>query len=59
LESVSANVKALKAIAEAVSEPSYISKQPAESIGMLYGILADKAVRFLEAASAAKDAIEP
>lgn len=53
LESVNANVRALKAIAEAVSEPSYITKQPAESVGMLYGILADKAVRFLEAASAA------
>jgi len=53
LEAVSANVRTLTKIAEAVSDPKYITSQPAESIGMLYGILADKAVRFLEAASAA------
>ncbi len=51
LEAVSANISALTAIADAVSEPEYVSKQPADSVGVLYGILADKAVRFLEAAS--------
>lgn len=53
LEAVSANVRALTKMAQAVSNEKYITSQPAESIGMLYGILADKAVRFLEAASAA------
>ena len=35
LEAVSANVRALTKMAEAVSDPKYITSQPAESIGML------------------------
>lgn len=58
LGAVAANVEALRSIAETVSEPPYIRGQSAESVGMLYGILADKAVRFLEAAEFAAGAEE-
>lgn len=46
------NLKALNSIATVVAEADYVRKQPAESIGVLYGILSDKAIRIIEAAQA-------
>lgn len=51
LNALSANLNAQARIAEAVSEPTYITQQPASSVADLYETLADKAIRLLEAAS--------
>lgn len=53
LDCLAANLQAQKKIAETVSEPHYIRKQSASAVADLYETLADKAIRLLEAASAA------
>jgi transposase-like protein len=47
------NIHALSKIAETISEPDYLKKQPAESIAVLYREIAATEIRLLEAASAA------
>ena len=51
LDGLASNLLAQKRIAETVSEPEYVRKQSASSIAELYCVLADKAIRLLEAAS--------
>lgn len=53
LDGISSNLKALKAMTDMLSEKEYLRKQPASSIAEVYGTLADRAIRILEAASAA------
>jgi len=42
-------LQALQAIAEGIKAASYIEKQPASEIAVLYGVIADKAFRILSA----------
>jgi transposase-like protein len=44
----------LKNQAEIVGEREYVSKQPAGELAVLHGVMADKAVRLLEAAERAR-----
>lgn len=44
-----ANLQALTAQAYVASQPEYIDRQPAESLAILHGVMADKSVRLLEA----------
>jgi transposase-like protein len=44
-----ANLQALTAQAYVASDPQYIEKQPAESLAVLHGVMADKSIRLLEA----------
>lgn len=46
----------LKAQAEVASEREYILKQPADSLAVLHGVMADKGIRLLEAAERARAA---
>ena len=46
-----ANLNALTAQAKAVSDPVYIKKQAAHELATLHGVMADKGIRLLEAAS--------
>lgn len=46
----------LKAQAEVASEREYILKQPADSLAVLHGVMADKGIRLLEAAERARTA---
>jgi transposase-like protein len=48
---LTANLRALQKQAEVASEPDYIRKQSAEKLAVLHGVMADKAVRLLEAYS--------
>lgn len=43
----------LREQAEIVSEREYIIKQPADSLAVLHGVMADKSIRLLEAAERA------
>lgn len=56
-----ANLQALTAQAYVASDPEYINKQPAESLAILHGVMADKSVRLLEALHAGGEpaALEP
>ena len=49
------NLRAQNDIAEAVSQTEYITGQPADKVADLYGVLADKAIRILEAAQREKE----
>jgi hypothetical protein len=51
LDALASNLAAQKRIADTVSEPEYVRKQSATAVAELYEVLADKAVRLLEAAS--------
>ncbi len=51
-----ANLQALTAQAYVASDPEYINKQPAESLAVLHGVMADKSVRLLEALHAGSTA---
>jgi transposase-like protein len=44
----------LEAQAQVVSEREYIIKQPADSLAVLHGVMADKSVRLLEAIERAR-----
>lgn len=46
-----ANLNALTAQAKAVSDPAYIKRQAAHELATLHGVMADKGIRLLEAAS--------
>ena len=46
---------ALQRQAEAMSDEAYIKAQPANEVGILFGIFSDKVVRLLEAHAAARD----
>lgn len=46
----------LKSQAEVVSEREYIIKQPADSLAVLHGVMADKSIRLLEAIHRANSA---
>lgn len=48
----------LKRQAEVASEREYILKQPADSLAVLHGVMADKGIRLLEAAERAR-AVSP
>lgn len=48
-ENLETNLVALKAIASEVSKPTYIQANPASEVAVLYGVLADKSFRILEA----------
>jgi CheY-specific phosphatase CheX len=48
------NFTALRAQCVAASDPEYIKKQSGESLAILHGVMADKAIRILEAAAAAQ-----
>jgi len=50
---VSSNVRDMKRISNAVSEPEYIKKQDAEAVAEIYRALADTTLSILEAATAA------
>lgn len=50
---------AMDAITTQVAQPGYIAKQDAGQIGVLYGIIADKSIRILEAAQAGVDPDQP
>src|SRR5215475_7319053 len=51
---LTSNLKALDALAEIVSEREYIIKQPADSLAVLHGVMADKSIRLLEAIERAR-----
>jgi hypothetical protein len=53
------SLKALAAMARASRSDVYVSKQPANELAILYGVMADKAVRILEAHEAAFGESEP
>lgn len=44
-----ANLQALTAQAYVASDPDYIERQPAESLAILHGVMADKSIRLFEA----------
>lgn len=44
-----ANLQALTAQAYVASDPEYIKRQPAESLAVLHGVMADKSIRLFEA----------
>jgi len=48
-QSLTAGLLAMSKIAHAVSDPEYIRKNRADSIAVLYGVMADKQIRLLEA----------
>lgn len=48
------NLAALDAQAKVVSEREYIIKQPADSLAVLHGVMADKSIRLLEAIERAR-----
>lgn len=50
-----ANLQALTAQAYVASQPEYIERQPAESLAILHGVMADKSVRILEALDASSE----
>lgn len=50
-----ASLQALTAQAYVASDPEYIKQQPAESLAILHGVMADKSVRLLEALHAGSD----
>jgi transposase-like protein len=52
---VIANLTALRAQAEAMSDETYLRQQPANELAILHGVMADKVVRLLEAHTAAHD----
>lgn len=51
---LTANLAALEAQAKVVSENDYITKQPADSLAVLHGVMADKSIRLLEAIERAR-----
>lgn len=51
---LTANLAALDAQAKVVSEREYIIKQPADSLAVLHGVMADKSIRLLEAIERAR-----
>lgn len=53
---LTANLAALEAQAKVVSETEYITKQPADSLAVLHGVMADKSIRLLEAIERARGA---
>ena len=50
---LTANFEALRQQAEVASDQNYLRKQSADNLAVLHGVMADKAVRLLEAAAAA------
>jgi hypothetical protein len=53
---LTANLDALEKQAVVVSEREYIIKQPADSLAVLHGVMADKSIRLLEAIERARNA---
>lgn len=51
---LTANLAALEAQAKVVSEREYITKQPADGLAVLHGVMADKSIRLLEAIERAR-----
>lgn len=49
LEYLEANLNAQIAQAYVAADPTYINRQPAESLAILHGVFSDKAVRLVEA----------
>ena len=49
IEYLRANIEALRKQAEVFGEPDYLRKNSAENLAVLHGVMADKAVRLLEA----------
>lgn len=56
LACVAANLAALRRMSEVAGDPTYFSAQPADKAAVLYGVIADKAIRILEAAQLGDDA---
>lgn len=46
---LAANLSSLRSQAEAVAEKRYVQKQTASDLAILHGVMADKAIRILEA----------
>lgn len=55
LEYLEASLNAQIAQAYVASDPSYINRQPAESLAILHGVLGDKLVRLVEAFQAGRE----
>ncbi len=49
LEYLEANLNAQIAQAYVATDPTYINRQPAESLAILHGVLSDKSIRLIEA----------
>lgn len=49
----------LRKQAEVVGESEYVIKQPADSLAVLHGVMADKSIRLLEAAERARQPVTP
>lgn len=58
-EYLTATLTTLKSQSEVVGEREYIIKQPADSLAVLHGVMADKSIRLLEAAERARAAAQP
>ena len=54
LEYLEASLNAQIAQAYVAADPTYINRQPAESLAILHGVMGDKAVRILEAIHSAQ-----
>lgn len=52
IEYLETNLKALQAQAQLTADPDWLREQGAQEVGVLHGIMTDKAVRLLEAFSA-------
>lgn len=52
-------LETLEAQAKVVSEREYIVKQPADSLAVLHGVMADKSIRLLEAIERARIPAKP
>ena len=58
-ELLTTNVETLSTIAHFVRRPAYLDQQGAESLAVLYGVIADKTIRILEAHAAAQPLEKP
>jgi hypothetical protein len=52
-EYLAANLAALREQVEVASDPAYIKRQSADNLAVLHGVMADKAIRILDAAERA------
>jgi hypothetical protein len=51
-------LRTLQLQADVVSDKEWLKKQPADALAILHGVLADKAIRLLEAAERIKEVTE-
>lgn len=57
-EYLTTTLQSLKNQTEIAGEREYITKQPAGEFAILHGVMADKAIRLLEAAERARSSVE-